>query len=123
MSKEVFNGIDIAYQMEESNDIIDYTTTRFWVNGKEISPFDIKLIFSSDEEEDTLRDEWIYFMKKNRCFSEFKAEIHNIGNENLETIEISEGVFDDENYLQWDVPVTDIDWKDIATRWRNHYDD
>ncbi len=77
----------------------------------------------TDNEQNDLRDEWIYFMKKNKCFVEFKAEIHNIGNEELDTIEVNSYVFDDENYVQWDATVTDIDWADISIRWKRHYCD
>ena len=51
MNETIFNGLDIAYQMEESNNIIEYNSIRFWANGKEIYPQDLKLVFYNDEEQ------------------------------------------------------------------------
>lgn len=51
MTEIVFNGQDIAYQMEESNNIKEFNSVRFWVNGKEINSLDLKLVFYNDEEQ------------------------------------------------------------------------
>ena len=51
MKEIVFNGLDIAYQMEESNNIVEYNSIRFWVNGKEVAPSEVELVFYNDEEQ------------------------------------------------------------------------
>ncbi len=56
MTKTVFSGLDIAYQMEESNNVIMYNSIKFLANGKEVLPQDLKLVFCSDEEQDNERD-------------------------------------------------------------------
>ena len=63
----------------------------------------------------------IKFMKDNHCFNEFKAELQNIGNEELDTIDINDNVFSNENYLQYDSQVTDINWGGIDRIWSNEY--
>ena len=68
----------------------------------------------------------IDFLKKHKAMREFEEELLNIGNYTAEDA-IAEAMedcavvslFADENYLQYDTPVTEIDWDKINKLWVN----
>ena len=66
------------------------------------------------------------FMHQHKIFGDVAAEIHNIGNEELEEIfeDIESGeipaltFFEDDHHIQWDTPVTYVDWEKINGLWK-----
>ncbi len=53
MRKTVFDGNEISSQMDESNNMGEYNSVRFWYKGEELFfPEQLEIVFYNDDEQD-----------------------------------------------------------------------